>query len=388
MKKKILIYGMLVLLIASCRKTADKTPQKTLETQHNQEERGSVAPKTTAAATIDVYPVRGLHNNGYDHSLDGGSRASWNCNRDYSNSDFVAGDHLGNDIWAAEGTPVAATVGGTLVLTGWSDYSGNKVTIRTSTGWSHFFCHLKSIASGMVNGKVVKAGDIIGYVGNTGTASNGVIHLHYSLYPDNVYDNAINPWNLLYAKELNVCSSTPPPPSTIYIDDFADGVGRFTTQPTFSGSTVGVATTSTASHYVSGSSTHLQVNLDDNTSVTTPWKVRLLSAEGTPSGNVSVSKNGYFIFWFKTSNAAAGSTLQLYMDDSDGTEGSATIAVINDGAWHEYKWNLSTWSGVNVSGGNGVLDGPNVTLDAVVLNSPNRTGTWTSYIDDVMWKPL
>ena len=136
--------------------------------------------------------------------------------------------------------------------------------------------------------------------------------------------------------------------------------------------------TSTSAHYESGTSTHLQVNLDDNTSVTTPWKVRLLSAEGTPSSNVSVSKNGTFHFWFKTSNAVSGATLQIYMDDSDGTEGSATIAVINDGAWHEYKWNLSTWSGVNVSGGNGQLDAANVTLDAIVLNSPNRTGRWTS----------
>jgi hypothetical protein len=386
MKKKILMYGMLALLIAGCRKGVEQSKEPEKEIQHNQED-GQIAVNTTAAASIDVYPVRGLHNTGYDRSLDGGSRASWNCNREYSNSDFVAGDHLGIDIWAAEGTPVAATVGGTLVLTGWSDYSGNKVTVRTSTGWSHFFCHLKSIASGMVNGKVVKAGDIIGYVGKTGTASNGVVHLHYSLYPDGDYDRGINPWNLLYAKELNVCNTTPPP-ATKYIDDFASGVGRFNTQPTFSGSTVGIAATSSSSHYENGTSTHLQVDLDDNTSVTTNWKVRLLSAEGTPSSNVSVSKNGYFIFWFKTSNAVSGSTVQIYMDDSDGTEGSATIPVINDGAWHEYKWNLSTWSGVNVSGGNGQLDAANVTLDAIVLNSPNRTGRWTSYIDDVLWKPL
>jgi hypothetical protein len=387
MKKNILMYGMLALLIAGCKKGVDQSQQKEKEIQHNMEERGQIAVNTTAAASIDVFPVRGLHNTGYDHSLDCGCQDSWNCNRDHSNSDFVAGDHLGIDIWAAEGTPVAATVGGTLVLTGWSDYSGNKVTVRTSTGWSHFFCHLKSIASGMVNGKVVKAGDIIGYVGHTGTASNGVTHLHYSLYPDAVYDNAINPWNLLYAKELNVCSTTPPPASK-YIDDFEDGVGHFYTQPTFSGSTVGIAATSASSHYVNGTSTHLQVDLDDNTSVTTNWRVRLLSGEGIPANNVSVSKNGTFHIWLKTNTAVSGATVQIYMDDSDGTEGSTTIAVVNDGEWHEYEWNLSTWSGVNVSGGNGLLDAANVTLDAIVLNSPNRSGRWTAFIDDVIWHPL
>jgi hypothetical protein len=333
-----------------------------------------------------VFPVRGLHNTGYDHSLDGGSRSSWNCNRNYSNSDFVAGDHLGIDIWAAEGTPVAATVGGTLTLVGWSNYSGNKVTIKTSTGWYHFFCHLKSIASGMVNGKVVKAGDIIGYVGKTGTASNGVIHLHYSLYPDANYDRGINPWSLLYAKELNVCSTTPPPALKV-LDDFSNGVGHFNTQPTFSGSTTGIATTSTASHYVNGTSTHLQVTLNDNTSVTTPWKVRMLSAEGTPSSNISFSKNGIIKLWLKTNTAVAGSTVQVYVDDSDGTEGSATLNVINDGAWHGYIFDLTTWNGVNVNGGNGKIDGSTLTLDAIVLNSPNRAGTWTTYVDDVEWQP-
>jgi hypothetical protein len=385
MKKKILMYGMLALLIASCSKKTDKSPQKLPETQHNQEERGQIVANTTAAASIDVYPVRGLHNTGYDRSLDGGSRASWNCNREYSNSDFIAGDHLGIDIWAAEGTPVAATVGGTLVLTGWSDYSGNKVTVRTSTGWSHFFCHLKSIAPGMVNGKVVRAGDIIGYVGRTGTASNGVVHLHYSLYPDNVYDNGINPWSLLYAKELNVCSTTPPDPTVRVLDDFANGVGRFNTQPTFSGSTVGIATTSTSSHYVDGTHTHLEVVMNDNTSVTTNWRVRMLSAQGTPASNLSVSKNGTLHFWLKTNTAVSGATVQVYVDDTDGTEGSTTLSVINDGQWHEYQWNLRTWSGVNVSGGNGVIDGANITLDAIVLNSPNRSGTWTALIDDVEW---
>mgnify|MGYP002398668736 FL=1 len=379
------MYGMFALLVASCSKKTEKQPQKEPETQHNQEERGQITAKTTAAASIDVYPVRGLHNTGYDRSLDGGSRASWNCNREYSNSDFIAGDHLGIDIWAAEGTPVAATVGGTLVLTGWSDYSGNKVTVRTSTGWSHFFCHLKSIAPGMVNGKVVKAGDIIGYVGKTGTASNGVVHLHYSLYPDNVYDNAINPWSLLYAKELNVCNTTPPDPTVRVLDDFANGVGRFNTQPTYSGSTVGIATSSTASHYVNGTHTHLQVVMNDNTSVTTNWRVRMLSAQGTPANNLSVSKNGTLHFWLKTNTAVSGATVQLYVDDTDGTEGSATLPVINDGQWHEYQWNLRTWSGVNVSGGNGVIDGSNITLDAIVLNSPNRSGSWTVLIDDVEW---
>lgn len=391
MKKQILIYGLGLLLFAGCKKDVEKShqeeqpeqPQQREKGEYNELDTGVIAMATSAAAKIDVYPVRGKHNTGYDRSLDGGSKTSWNCNRDYSNSDFVAGDHLGIDIWAAEGTPVAATVAGTLTLVGRSDYSGNKVTIKTSTGWYHFFCHLKSIASGMVNGKAVKAGDIIGYVGKTGTASNGVVHLHYSLYPDGNYNKGINPWSLLHAKELNVCGGTAP--VTKVLDNFANGVGHFDTQPAYSGSTTGIAASSTASHFVDGSHTHLKVTMNDNTSVTTPWKVRMLSADGTPSRNVTVAKNGKISVWLKTNTAASGVTLQVYVDDSDGTEGSSTIAIKNDGQWHEYVWNLASWSGVNVNGGNGKIEGPNVTIDAIVLNSPNRSGTWTAYIDDVEW---
>jgi hypothetical protein len=209
-----------------------------------------------------------------------------------------------------------------------------------------------------------------------------VTHLHYSLYPDGVYDNAINPHSLLYAVEQNVCAGGT---VTTVIDNFTSGVGHFTTAPTFSGTTVGIATSSTATHYVSGSSTHLLATLNDNTSVTTPWVVRLLSGSGTPANNVSVGGDGKIHVWLKTNNAQAGATVQVYIDDSDGTEGSQAISIINDGTWHEYVWNLNAFNGVNVSGGNGVIDGANVTIDAIVLKQPNTATTWQVYIDDVEW---
>lgn len=151
-----------------------------------------------------VFPVRGPHDVGYA-SPSTGDPSMWSCDDAHSNSDFIAGNHLGNDIWAARGTPVAATVNGTLVNTGWSDYSGNKVTVRTSGGWYHFNCHLDSIAPGMVNGTQVTAGQIIGTVGATGTASNGVVHLHYSIYPDDDYNAGVNPWPYLNEVEWHVC---------------------------------------------------------------------------------------------------------------------------------------------------------------------------------------
>lgn len=54
---------------------------------------------------------------------DGGNPSQWTCDAAHSNSDYVPGSHLGNDIWAAQGTPVVATVSGTFRLVGWSDYA-------------------------------------------------------------------------------------------------------------------------------------------------------------------------------------------------------------------------------------------------------------------------
>lgn len=151
-----------------------------------------------------VFPVRGKHDVGYQSAATG-DPAQWTCDDAHSNSDFVPGTHLGNDIWAKRGTPVAATVNGTLRYTGFTSYSGNAVTIVTDDGWYHFMCHMDHLAPGMVDGRHVTAGEIVGAVGNTGTASNGVVHLHYSIYKNDNYDGGIDPWTHLHAVEHAVC---------------------------------------------------------------------------------------------------------------------------------------------------------------------------------------
>ncbi|MGV3509278.1 MAG: N-acetylmuramoyl-L-alanine amidase, partial [Sphingobacteriaceae bacterium] len=163
-------------------------------------------------------------------------------------------------------------------------------------------------------------------------------------------------------------------------DAFNTNVGRFNTAPTYSGSTVGIATTSTAS-WDSGSAS-LKVTLNDNTSVTTPWFVRLLSGVGTPANNVSSPKTGTLHFTLKTSTAQPGATVRIWVDDSDGTEQSPPITVINDGVAHTYSWNLSSFGGTGVTG-NGVIDAANVTLDAIILQQGNTSTPWVSYIDNV-----
>ncbi|UJR85759.1 VCBS repeat domain-containing M23 family metallopeptidase [Sandaracinus amylolyticus] len=172
---------------------------------------------------VTVYPVRGRHNHGYDRNA--GNSSLWTCDDAYSNEDFIAGDHIGNDIWAAEGTPVVATSAGRLTLVGFSNYSGNKVTVIDDCGWYHFYCHLQRIAPGIRDGVRVTAGQVIGYVGRTGTASNGVVHLHYSIYPDGDYDRGVDPWRYTHPVERNVCGASCTPGAEVCNgrDDDCDG---------------------------------------------------------------------------------------------------------------------------------------------------------------------
>lgn len=173
--------------------------------------------------------------------------------------------------------------------------------------------------------------------------------------------------------------------NTKTLDDFEAGVGHFNRAPTYAQSTVGVSTSSTATIATTAHSgfQSLQVKLVDNTSTTTPWMVRLLSGTGDPSNNRSFS-GGTLSFWMKTSTAASGAKLRLWIDDSDGLELSPYLNVINDGNWHKYTWSLDNYNGTAPTTGNGEINSSAAHLDAIEFSQPNTSATWTSYIDDIL----
>ena len=90
--------------------------------------------------------------------------------------------HSGVDWAKPEGTPIPSIANGTIVLQQWSDVLGNVSVLRVMSSDQKLyyvgFCHLK--AEGMKVGTKVKEGDVIGLVGNTGSASSGA-HLHLTV---------------------------------------------------------------------------------------------------------------------------------------------------------------------------------------------------------------
>lgn len=99
--------------------------------------------------------------------------------------------HLGIDIAAAEGTPVIASDGGTVVYAGWNDSGyGNLVAIDHNNGYKTIYAHLNSIS--VVCGSNVGSGSMVGLSGNTGKSTGG--HLHFEIRFGSQY---INPWHVL-----------------------------------------------------------------------------------------------------------------------------------------------------------------------------------------------
>lgn len=105
--------------------------------------------------------------------------------------------HEGIDIFAARGTPIQATTAGIVSKVGENTLGGRVVVIVGPGGAGHYSAHLEEYADIAPN-DWVDAGDIIGYVGNSGNAKGTPPHVHYGIY---IQGNAVNPYPLLQKSE-------------------------------------------------------------------------------------------------------------------------------------------------------------------------------------------
>jgi LysM repeat protein len=100
--------------------------------------------------------------------------------------------HLGNDLFAPRNTPIRAPLSG-IVSRDDNGLGGHAVALTTTNGTRLYFAHLQRYgASGSV-----KAGQVIGYVGNSGDAAGGPTHLHFEIHPGG--GEAVNPYPTLRA---------------------------------------------------------------------------------------------------------------------------------------------------------------------------------------------
>ncbi len=129
-------------------------------------------PAPLPAAADGVFPVVGPYSFG-------GADARFGAGRD-------GHAHQGQDVTAAEGTPLVSPVAGSVY---WravqASGAGHYLVIRGADGTDYAFMHLVAGSELVAKGDAVAAGQRIGQVGDTGDAQGA--HLHFELWPDGWY---------------------------------------------------------------------------------------------------------------------------------------------------------------------------------------------------------
>ncbi len=138
--------------------------------------------------------------------------------------------HAGTDIIADKMVPVVAAASGTV---GWIDNEQGgdccAMALNHDDGWASWYIHLNNdtpgtddglgygFADGIDSGVYVEAGQLIGWVGDSGNAEATVSHLHFELHDPS--GTAINPYSHLQAAtEVSTPPSPEPDPSRPFSD--------------------------------------------------------------------------------------------------------------------------------------------------------------------------
>ncbi len=116
----------------------------------------------------------------------------------------TTGWHHGEDIFAPLGAPILAVANGIVYSVGWNDVGGLRFWLQDSAGNEFYYAHLSAFSPLAINGAQVRAGDVIGFVGNTGDAEHTPFHLHFEIHPVSLlyrgYDgSAVPPYPYLTA---------------------------------------------------------------------------------------------------------------------------------------------------------------------------------------------
>jgi len=113
------------------------------------------------------------------------------------------GWHHGDDIFAQLGQPLLAVADGTVFAVGPNEIGGNRLWLRDHQGNEFYYAHLSAFSPLAVNGAQVHAGDVLGFMGNTGDARGTPYHLHFEIHPVGLlglgYDGAVDPTPYLQA---------------------------------------------------------------------------------------------------------------------------------------------------------------------------------------------
>lgn len=117
--------------------------------------------------------------------------------------------HEGTDIMASFKErghyPVVSMTDGTVEKIGWLPQGGYRIGIRAKHGGYFYYAHLYDYAEGLAEGNRVKAGELLGFMGDSGyseiegTVGNFDVHLHVGIYynEEDGTEVSVNPYHVL-----------------------------------------------------------------------------------------------------------------------------------------------------------------------------------------------
>ncbi|MBQ4068928.1 MAG: M23 family metallopeptidase [Lachnospiraceae bacterium] len=136
---------------------------------------------------------------------------SWGYERNYGGNRIHEGTDIMGIINERGIYPVVSVSDGVVEEVGWLELGGYRIGIRSEGGIYYYYAHLYSYNKGIEKGKKVRAGELIGYMGDSGyskvegTVGNFDVHLHFGIYVDtDEYGQlSINPYYFLKSIENN-----------------------------------------------------------------------------------------------------------------------------------------------------------------------------------------
>ncbi|HZC30555.1 MAG TPA: M23 family metallopeptidase, partial [Gaiellaceae bacterium] len=180
----------------------------------------TTTPKTPVSKPLKTTPPLG----GTDYVFPVYGQTAWGDTYGALRPDVAGGWHHGDDILAPLGTPVLAVAHGTVFSVGYNKVGGWRLWLRDDEGNEFYYAHLSAYSPLAVNGAIVSAGDVLGFIGNSGDAEGGAYHLHFEVHPVGLlglgYDGAVDPSSYLrtwrhvqYARLVAGAGWVPPPAS-------------------------------------------------------------------------------------------------------------------------------------------------------------------------------
>ena len=111
--------------------------------------------------------------------VQGATSQDWNSQSFWFAPWGKSGVHKGIDIFATKGTPLLAATNGIVVFRGELSLGGKVIAVLGPKWRIHYYAHLSSIDVKVAS--IVRKGEVIGAVGDTGNAAGKPPHLHYAV---------------------------------------------------------------------------------------------------------------------------------------------------------------------------------------------------------------